>query len=108
MLVISALNSLSKIALDSLIQNDVIETLRSSAFGKSETFLQLAWVIGTGLGVALPSTSTGDGTIAFVVAAVITGAVAAVVVLRSRAITQPAPAGPAPGQPGAGFPHDVD
>ena len=108
MLVVSALNSLSKIALDSLIQNDVIETLRSSAFGKSETFLQLAWVIGAALGVALPSTSTGDGTIAFVVAAVITGAVAAVVVLRSRALAQPAAAGPAPGQPGADLPRSVD
>ena len=97
MLIVSALNALSKIALDSLIQNDVVETLRSSAFGKSETFLQLAWVIGAGLGVALPSSSTGDGMIAFLVATVITAGVATVVVLRLRALRSSAVAS----QPGA-------
>ncbi|WP_375497508.1 MFS transporter [uncultured Jatrophihabitans sp.] len=108
MLVVSALNSLSKIALDSLIQNDVVETLRSSAFGKSETFLQLAWVIGAALGVALPSSDTGDGTIALLVATVITGVVAAVVVLRLRALP-PQAAGMHPqGQPGGGVPRSVD
>ena len=105
MLVCAALNALAKIALDSLIQNDVVETLRSSAFGKSETFLQLAWVVGAAIAVALPSSSTGDGTLAFVVAAVITGAVAAVVVLRLRAHHGPA-ATPRPSGPDLS--HSVD
>ncbi|MBN9620839.1 MAG: MFS transporter, partial [Actinobacteria bacterium] len=39
MLIASTGNSLSKIALDALIQRDVVETLRSSAFARSETFL---------------------------------------------------------------------
>ncbi|WP_375486285.1 MFS transporter [uncultured Jatrophihabitans sp.] len=108
MLVISALNSLSKIALDSLIQNDVIETLRSSAFGKSETFLQLAWVIGAAIGVALPSSDSGDGTIAFVVAAVITGAVAALVVLRTRASTRQRTGPRLDNASGAGLPRSLD
>jgi hypothetical protein len=80
-------NALSKIALDALIQRDVVETLRSSAFGRSETFLQLAWVLGAALGVALPS-GHGDGPIGFVVGGGITLAVAVIVFLRNRATTR--------------------
>jgi hypothetical protein len=84
----SATSALGKIALDSLIQNDVAEALRSSAFGRSETFLQLAWVLGAAIGVGLPSNGTGDGTIAFIVATVIVGAVALLVLLRNRAVNR--------------------
>jgi MFS family permease len=77
-------NSLGKVALDSLIQHDVVETLRSSAFGRSETFLQLAWVVGAAIGVLLPS-SKGDGYSGFLVGAVVVGTVALVVVGRNRA-----------------------
>jgi predicted MFS family arabinose efflux permease len=84
----SATSALGKIALDSLIQNDVTEALRSSAFGRSETFLQLAWVLGAAIGVGLPSNGTGDGMIAFVVATVIVGAVALLVLLRNRAVNR--------------------
>ncbi|WP_375493032.1 MFS transporter [uncultured Jatrophihabitans sp.] len=87
MLIASITNALSKIALDALIQRDVIETLRSSAFARSETFLQLAWVIGAALGVVLPSNSDGDGSIGFVVAGVVVGAVGVLIALRNRAIT---------------------
>jgi MFS family permease len=76
-------NSLGKVALDSLIQHDVVETLRSSAFGRSETFLQLAWVIGAALGVILPS-GQGDGYIGFLVGAVVVGAVTLVLIARNR------------------------
>jgi hypothetical protein len=76
-------NALSKIALDALIQRDVVETLRSSAFARSETFLQLSWVVGATIGVALPS-SHGDGPIGFLVAGVLTLAVAVVVFLRNK------------------------
>ncbi len=90
MLVAAISNALSKIGLDALIQRDVVETLRSSAFGRSETFLQLAWVIGAALGVVLPSRSTGDGAIGFLVAGVVTAAVAVLVLLRYRATTRAA------------------
>ncbi|MDT4919682.1 MAG: hypothetical protein QOI15_584 [Pseudonocardiales bacterium] len=79
-------NALSKIALDALIQRDVVETLRSSAFARSETFLQLAWVVGATLGVALPS-GHGDGPIGFLVAGLIGVIIAVVVYLRSRLTT---------------------
>ncbi|MEO9140075.1 MAG: MFS transporter [Jatrophihabitans sp.] len=91
MFVCAVANALSKIALDALIQHDVVETLRSSAFARSETFLQLAWVVGAAIAVALPSKTTGDGAIALTVAAVITGAVAVVVFLRNRATSRPRP-----------------
>ena len=85
MLISAVANALSKIALDALIQRDVRESLRSSAFARSETFLQLSWVIGAAIGVALPS-DRGDGAIGFWVAAVVVGAVAVLVTLRRRAL----------------------
>ncbi|MCW2495931.1 MFS transporter [Jatrophihabitans sp.] len=88
MYVCSVANSLSKIALDTLIQHDVVETLRSSAFARSETFLQLAWVIGAALGVLLPSNSHHGGAIGFWAAGIITGGVAVVIFLRQRAMTR--------------------
>jgi hypothetical protein len=90
MLIAAVANALSKIALDALIQRDVPETLRSSAFARSETFLQLAWVIGAAIGVVLPSSSTGDGPIGFWVATALVGAAAVVVTLRQRALAQEA------------------
>jgi predicted MFS family arabinose efflux permease len=86
MFVSAVTNSMSKIALDALIQRDVAETLRSSAFARSETFLQLAWVFGAAFGVLLPVSH--GGALAFWVAGVVVAAVAAVVVLRTRAISR--------------------
>jgi hypothetical protein len=86
MYVSAAANSLSKIALDALIQRDVVETLRSSAFARSETFLQLSWVLGAAVGVLLP-TSHGGG-IGFWTAGVVCAVVAAVVFLRNRAMSR--------------------
>jgi hypothetical protein len=48
-------NALGKVALDAIIQREVPESLRASAFAKSETILQLAWVFGGGLAIALPT-----------------------------------------------------
>jgi MFS family permease len=45
---------LAKLSLDALIQRDVGETVRTSVFARSETTLQTAWVLGGGLGIALP------------------------------------------------------
>lgn len=44
-------NSLAKLALDSVVQQEVPEQVRSSAFARSETILQLAWVCGGALGL---------------------------------------------------------
>ncbi|SEQ24146.1 Predicted arabinose efflux permease, MFS family [Lentzea xinjiangensis] len=49
-------SSLAKISLDAVIQDDLPDASRASAFGRSETVLQLAWVFGGALGVLLPPT----------------------------------------------------
>lgn len=46
--------SLGKLSLDAIIQRDVPEAVRTSAFARSETLLQLSWVVGGGVGIALP------------------------------------------------------
>jgi MFS family permease len=46
--------SLSKLSLDSTIQRDVPERIRTSALARSDTTLQLAWVIGGFTGIAMP------------------------------------------------------
>jgi MFS family permease len=46
--------SLGKLSLDALIQREVPETVRTSVFARSETLLQLSWVIGGFLGVFMP------------------------------------------------------
>jgi hypothetical protein len=104
----SVANALSKIALDALIQRDVGETLRSSAFARSETFLQLAWVVGAAIAVALPSKSSTDGALGFLVAGLITGAVGVLVLLRTRATTRATASHEwrtHPGQPGSVMPQ---
>lgn len=45
---------MSKLALDSIIQRDVPERVRTSAFARSDTTLQLAWVLGGFVGIAMP------------------------------------------------------
>jgi hypothetical protein len=47
-------NALGKVSLDAIIQREVPDNLRASAFARSETLLQLAWVFGGALGIALP------------------------------------------------------
>jgi MFS family permease len=47
-------NALGKAALDAIIQREVPDSLRASAFARSETWLQMAWVVGGALGIALP------------------------------------------------------
>jgi MFS family permease len=88
MYVSAVANALCKIALDALIQRDVVESLRSSAFARSETFLQLAWVLGAAIGVILPSSASAGGAIGFWVAGIVMGAVAIVTVLRMRVVNR--------------------
>ncbi len=85
MLVAAACNALAKIALDAVIQRDVSETLRSSGFARSETFLQLSWVVGAAIGCLLPS---HDGSLGFWVGGVSTSLVAVFAVLRHRAVSR--------------------
>lgn len=59
--------AMSKLSLDALIQRDVPEEVRTSAFARSETILQVAWVVGGGIGMALPL----NGSLGFSVAAAI-------------------------------------
>ncbi|MEU8521350.1 MFS transporter [Streptomyces sp. NBC_01216] len=61
--------ALSKLSLDALIQRDVPEVVRTSAFARSETALQMAWVVGGAIGIALPL----NGTVGMWVAAGILG-----------------------------------
>ncbi|MER6284638.1 MFS transporter [Streptomyces sviceus] len=46
--------ALSKLSLDALIQRDVPELVRTSAFARSETLLQVAWVFGGAVGIVMP------------------------------------------------------
>jgi MFS family permease len=53
-LVAGLAQSLAKLSLDSTIQRDVPERIQTSAFARSDTTVQLAWVIGGFVGIALP------------------------------------------------------
>ncbi|MBQ0986612.1 hypothetical protein KBZ10_19265 [Streptomyces sp. F63] len=46
--------ALAKLSLDAMIQRDVPEQGRTSAFARSETLLQMSWVVGGAIGIALP------------------------------------------------------
>jgi MFS family permease len=46
--------AMGKLVLDANVQRDVPERHRTSAFARSETLLQLSWVLGGFLGIALP------------------------------------------------------
>ncbi|MFB7171374.1 MFS transporter [Streptomyces sp. NPDC056254] len=59
--------ALAKLSLDAMIQRDVPEAVRTSAFARSETLLQVAWVLGGAIGIVLPL----NGVLGMSVAAVI-------------------------------------
>jgi hypothetical protein len=46
--------ALAKFSLDSSIQANIPESVQASAFARSDTTLQLAWVVGGFVGIALP------------------------------------------------------
>ncbi len=54
--VASGVSAIGKVSLDASIQDDLPDESRASAFGRSETALQLGWVGGAALGVLLPPT----------------------------------------------------
>jgi hypothetical protein len=71
--------STSKFGLDAVLQTAIDPRAVSSAFARSETALQLAWVLGAVLALALPAT----GSVGFAFAAVLS-AVGVGAVLRAR------------------------
>jgi len=79
-LVAGVANAFGKLCLDAIIQREVPDALRASGFARSETMLQLAWVFGGGLGIALPS----NGPVGFWVAAVLLGLAFAGVIFAGR------------------------
>lgn len=82
---------LAKVSLDSTIQSGVPHRVHASAFARSDTTLQLAWVIGGLVGIALPLWPH----FGLAVAAVVLGAWT-VFVLGSRPGRAGAPTPPAP------------
>ncbi|MEV6274114.1 MFS transporter [Nocardia sp. NPDC051832] len=54
-LVASAASALAKVSLDAAIQDDLPPESIASGFGRSETVLQLSWVIGGAAGVLMPT-----------------------------------------------------
>ncbi|WP_241005320.1 MFS transporter [Nocardioides sp. zg-1228] len=78
--------SLAKLSLDSTIQRDIPSRIQASAFARSDTTLQLAWVIGGFVGIAMPlMPQLGLG-----IAAGVLGAWATFVLLSRPARTEPA------------------
>ncbi|MET9316971.1 MFS transporter [Kribbella sp. NPDC003505] len=114
-LVAGLCSSLGKLSLDAMIQRDVPESVRTSVFARSETVLQLAWVIGGGCGIVLPLIPRlGFGFLAGVLLVVV------FVVLRMRPSSRTTPGPLRPGGLGgprtdahtkphtAAHPHDRD
>ena len=77
--------ALAKVSLDSTIQSGVPAHVQASAFARSDTTLQLAWVIGGFVGIALPQVPRLGLGIGFAVLALWT-----LFVLSSRVRTKPA------------------
>ena len=77
--------ALVKLALDSTVQHETGEEIRSSTFAVSETLNQLSWVVGGLVGVALSLTSSGVAGLS-VAAAGLAVALALLVARRRRRI----------------------
>ena len=76
-------SSLGKLSLDAMIQRDVPETVRTSVFARSETVLQLAWVLGGGCGILMPLVPRlGFGFLAVVLVGLV------IFVIRQKPITR--------------------
>jgi hypothetical protein len=62
--VAAAGTALAKLALDSIVQQEIGEDVRSSAFAVSETLHQLSWVAGGLAGLAVSFTNSGPAGLA--------------------------------------------
>jgi MFS family permease len=81
-LVAAFCQALTKLALDSIVQREIGEEIRSSTFAVSETLHQLSWVAGGLLGVGL--SVTANGKVGLSVAAVALGAVLFALIANRR------------------------
>lgn len=65
-------SQLVKLGLDATIQREVVDSVRARVFAWAETVLQMAWVVGGALGIALPLVpQLGFGVVAGVLAVVL-------------------------------------
>jgi MFS family permease len=86
-LVGAAAAAVSKLALDATIQNRIDDNVRTSMFARSETTLQLAWVVGGAAGILLPTRPD----VGFTVAAAVLGLALAVALgFRPKHLKRPA------------------
>ncbi|WP_141012499.1 MFS transporter [Nocardioides sambongensis] len=91
---------LAKVSLDSTIQTGVPARSHSSAFARGDTTLQLAWVIGGFVGIAMPwIPQLGLGVAAVVLSAWAVFTLGARSLLKRPAGADSAPAPPAPADP---------
>jgi predicted MFS family arabinose efflux permease len=96
-LVAATASALAKVCLDAVVQRDLPEESRASAFGRSETVLQLAWVFGGVVGVLLPHDTYWLGFTVVAVLVAVAGLQTALVVRgksllpRRRRAAAPAP-----------------
>jgi hypothetical protein len=72
--------SLVKLALDSIVQREIREEVRSSTFAASETLHQLSWVVGGLAGLAMSLTNSGVAGLSVAAA----GVLASLVILLGR------------------------
>ncbi len=70
-LTVGLCQSLGKLSLDALIQRDIGEEVRTSMFARSETLLQLSWVIGGLIGIGLFTLDADVAVAMFVTAGVV-------------------------------------
>lgn len=83
-LTVGICQSLGKLSLDAMIQRDVPERVRTSMFARSETLLQLGWVIGGLIGIGLFSLDATPRVGLLVIGALLIGWLALVVTQARR------------------------
>jgi len=81
----AATGAITKLGLDATIQQRVDESVRTSTFARSETTMQLSWVVGGAVGILLPTRPFVGFTVATVVLVVALAAAAAFARGRRRA-----------------------
>jgi hypothetical protein len=90
---------LAKLAQDSIVQNEISEDIRSSAFSVSETLHQLSWVIGGVAGILVSMLGNGEAGLG-IAAGLLAAAIGYMITRRRQRVTsrryKPAPQAPSP------------
>lgn len=84
--------ALVKLALDSILQDEIGEEVRSSTFAVSETLHQLSWVAGGLLGLAMSLTNSGVAGLAVAGSGLAVALAALLLTRRRRILNAPGPA----------------